>query len=82
MRLTEEDFKRAEANAPADHEIDYSDIPETTEADWANARLIRVSPKETTIQIDEDLLSYFRAQGKNYQQRINAVLRAYVNAHS
>ena len=33
------------------------------------------------IPIDEDVLRWFRDQGKGYQTRINALLRAYMEAH-
>ena len=33
------------------------------------------------MRIDEDVLAWFRAQGPGYQTRMNAVLRAYVEAH-
>jgi uncharacterized protein (DUF4415 family) len=35
-------------------------------------------PKEqVTLRLDRDLLRWFRAQGRGYQTRINAVLRSY-----
>jgi uncharacterized protein (DUF4415 family) len=33
-----------------------------------------------TLRIDADVLDWFRAQGKGYPSRLNAVLRAYVAA--
>jgi uncharacterized protein (DUF4415 family) len=32
------------------------------------------------MQLDRDVLAWFRSQGRNYQSTINAVLRAYVAA--
>jgi uncharacterized protein (DUF4415 family) len=38
-------------------------------------------PKQAiTIRLDADLLDWFRRH-KGYQTRINAILRAYMNAH-
>jgi uncharacterized protein (DUF4415 family) len=34
-----------------------------------------------TIRIDRKVLDWFRSHGTRYQTRINAVLRAYVEAH-
>ena len=35
-------------------------------------------PKQRlTVRLDADLVDWFKAQGPNYQARINAVLRAY-----
>ena len=33
-----------------------------------------------SIKLDEDVLAFFRKQGRGYQTRINAVLRRYVQA--
>ena len=37
--------------------------------------------QQVTVQIDADLLRWFQAQGSNYEQRMNAALRIYVEAH-
>jgi uncharacterized protein (DUF4415 family) len=34
-----------------------------------------------SLRLDPDVLVWFKRQGKGYQTRINAVLRAYVKAH-
>lgn len=36
--------------------------------------------KRITIRLDEDIVEYFKREGKGYQSRINAVLKAYVLA--
>ena len=33
-----------------------------------------------SLRLDEDILEWFKAQGPGYQTRINAVLRAYMEA--
>ena len=38
-------------------------------------------PSLQRVRIDADLLAWFRRQ-RGYQTRINAILRAYMNAHS
>jgi uncharacterized protein (DUF4415 family) len=45
-----------------------------------HARVVRsVRPKQRlTLRLDTDLVDWFKAQGPEYQTRINAVLRAYV----
>jgi uncharacterized protein (DUF4415 family) len=51
------------------------------EFDWAKAELLRRPGKQAvSLRIDDDLLVYFKATGKGYQTRINAVLRAFVEA--
>lgn len=36
--------------------------------------------KRITIRLDEDIIKHFKQEGKGYQSRINAVLKAYVLA--
>ena len=52
----------------------------TNAAFWKTARVVLPQPKQTvTIRLDADLLEWLRQQ-KGYQTRINAVLRAYMEA--
>ena len=63
----------------ADEEIDTSDIPEYGEDFWKDARVEMPRPKKAvTIRLDPEVLAWFKNQGKGYQTRINAVLKAYV----
>ena len=62
--------------------IDDPDAKPTDEAFWKEARLVMPRRKETvTIRLDADLLEWFRSE-RGYQTRINAILRAYMNAHT
>jgi uncharacterized protein (DUF4415 family) len=59
------------------------DAPPLDEAFWRDARIVfprAIRKKHTGLRIDEDVLAWFRAQGPGYQTRMNAVLRAYVEA--
>ncbi len=61
-----------------DKKIDFSDIPETTSEFWAGASVRKPIEKTAiSIRIDNDILEFFRKQGKGYQSKINAVLRSY-----
>lgn len=78
------DAQRAElarlADIP-DEEIDFSDIPELDEAWFAEAKLwTPPSKKQITLRLDEDVVAFFKESGKGYQTRMNAVLRAFVEA--
>ena len=44
---------------------------------------LRVVPKKTllSLRIDSDVVEWFRKQGAGYQSRMNALLRAYMEAH-
>jgi len=65
-----------------DGEIDYSDLPALDDAFWkAASRPLSSGKQQITLRLDEDVLDFFRQTGRRYQTRINAVLRAYVEAH-
>ena len=60
--------------------IDFSDCPVLTEEELKKMRPRHpefFKPKKQAVQIrlDADVLAWFRAYGKGYQSRINAVLR-------
>jgi uncharacterized protein (DUF4415 family) len=62
--------------------IDDPDAWPTDEAFWREARVVMPRRKETvTMRLDADLLDWFRSE-RGYQTRINAILRAYMNAHA
>jgi uncharacterized protein (DUF4415 family) len=66
-----------------DEEIDYSDIPELDETFFEKAVIVLPQPKASvSIRLDQEVLDWFKSQGKGYQTRINALLRAYMEAHS
>jgi len=49
--------------------------------DWASARIVEPENKKmVSLRLDADVLAFFRKQGKGYQTRINAVLKAYKDA--
>jgi uncharacterized protein (DUF4415 family) len=61
-----------------DEEIDFSDIPETTEAMWKNAvvgKFYRPIKKQVTVRIDADILAWLQSAGTGYQTRLNQLLR-------
>lgn len=64
-----------------DEEIDYSDIPPLDERFWERAQVRLPDAREpVTLRLDVDVLAWFRAQGKDYETRINAVLRSFMEA--
>lgn len=74
------DLKRLDAMK--DEDIDYSEIPAFDE-EFLRSVEMKVSPgkKPVALRLDADVLEWMKAQGKGYQSRINAVLRAYMQAH-
>ena len=67
--LTEEELEAS---------IDFED---EGEFDWDNAFVGLPGPKrQITVRLDQDLIDWFKQQGRGYQTRMNAVLRSYVDA--
>jgi uncharacterized protein (DUF4415 family) len=65
-----------------DNEISFKDIPETDLDFWKEAKLVLPPEKKAiSLRIDKDILEWFKSLGKGYQTRMNAVLRAYMEAH-
>jgi len=65
-----------------DDEIDFSDAPEVTEDMLKNAEIIVPSkPISVTLEIDPVVFAWFKLQGNDWRQRINAALRLYAAAH-
>ena len=69
-----------------DKDIDTSDIPEPSPEQFARAtarRGLKPLPRkqQVTLRIDADVLQWFKDSGRGYQSRINALLRAYMEAH-
>ena len=85
-KLTVEQKRRLAAleNLP-DDKIDYSDIPEMTEADFNRPHWIGLhyhpGKKSVTIRLDDDIVKWFKAQGKGWQTKMNWVLRLYFASH-
>lgn len=70
--MTDEDIARAVASDP--------DAP-SLDIDWSKARIVVPSGKDVvTLRVDHDVVEFFRQQGRGYQTRMNAVLRAYCEA--
>lgn len=69
-----------------DEDIDLSDSPEATPEMFARAVIrknfkpVPPAPQENLI-IDRDVIEFFKAQGRDYQSKINQLLRAYMEAH-
>lgn len=65
--------------ALGDEDIDFSDIPELSEAFWKQAELIEPDRTEqVTLRVKRSVLAHFKSSGKGYQTRMNRVLESYV----
>jgi len=73
------DLKRVDALK--DRDIDSSDIPRLDDSFFKRPLVELPKPKKPiTIRIDPEVLEFFQSKGSRYQTRINAVLKAYVQA--
>ena len=84
LRESRTDWERVDRFA--DEDIDLSENPEVGPEMFAKAVVRKglkpaIRKKQVTLRIDEDVLDWFKQQGKGYQTRINALLKAYKEAH-
>jgi len=71
--MTDDDIARAVAADPDVASLD---------TDWTKARLVLPPGKDNvSLRVDRDVLAWFRSTGKGFHTRMNAVLRAYMEAH-
>lgn len=61
-------------NKMSDDEIDYSDIPPLTDEFFARATFVLPN----SVELDPDVLAWFKRQGRDYPLQINQVLRQYI----
>ncbi|MCY4460972.1 MAG: BrnA antitoxin family protein [Albidovulum sp.] len=90
-RITLEDAARRKSEGKTDWErlrreeaagIEPEKDADEGEFDWSRAQVTMPRPKQAiSVRLDTDVLDFFRAQGRGYQTRINAVLRSYMKAH-
>jgi len=74
-RLDAMTAEEIEAVAAADE-----DGPPMLDEEWAKAAVLPAKVP-VGIKLDRDVLDWFKAGGRGYQTRMNAVLRRYMEAH-
>ena len=73
-RLTDEEIDAAIASDP--------DAAPELDEEWFRNAVVGIPAKiAMSIRVDDDVMAWFRTQGKGWQTRMNAVLRAYAKAH-
>ena len=86
--LTEEEkliIRSAAENAKAENTADDPDCPKQSKEELAKFRpwyevhpgWYKPTKTEIHIRVDTDVLEWYKSQGKGYQTKMNAVLRAY-----
>ena len=65
-----------------DAAIEASDIPPLSKAFFEKATLRKPrQPVAVTVHVDPDILAWFQSQGQQCEDRMNAALRIYAEAH-
>jgi len=76
------DWKRAAA-MPVPDGSDPDDAIAPVRMDWVTTELpMRRRKAHVSLRLDADVLDWFRAQGRGYQTKINAILRSYFEHHT
>ncbi len=69
-------------DALTDDQIDTSDIPPLGDAFFKKAKWRMPHPKvQVTVEVESEVLDWFKAQGEDYQRYLAAALRIYAEAH-
>ena len=69
-------------DAMTDDMIDTSEIPPLTEEFFATAKWRMPKPKvKVTVEVEPEVIEWFKSQGKNYKRDLAAALRIYAQAH-
>jgi len=51
-------------------------------ADWTRAKLVLPQAKQSVhLRLEQEIISFFKSKGKGHISRMQAVLKAYVDAH-
>lgn len=74
------DFEKLRNTTDEEIEAQIKNDPDWSD-DWNWGEAVLVMPpkkKPISIRVDEDVLDFFKHEGGQYQRRINAVLRSYM----
>lgn len=79
------DWARVEAMTDDEIEAQMRGDPDWAglmDIDWSQAAIVYpVAKSAISIRLDKDVVDFFKAGGKGYQTRINAVLRHYMQEY-
>jgi uncharacterized protein (DUF4415 family) len=80
MKNQQPEWRRNDASE--DDDMDYLGVPPLTPSFFENDRARQPQPKVTvSIQVDPDVLTWYRAQGIGWERRMQAALRIYAEAN-
>ena len=64
-----------------DQLVSHVTITDPTHALFGRTLPVPLKKTQIALRLDSDVLTWFKAQGPGYQTRINAILKAYKEAH-
>lgn len=78
------DLKKVDAMT--DDELEWAITEDEDERDvlpdWTRAKLVFSEPKQSVhLRLDQEIIDFFKEQGKGHISRMQAVLKAYVSSH-
>lgn len=69
-------------DAMTDEMIDTTDVPPLTEKFFKTAKWRKPKPTvKVTVEVEPEVIEWFKAQGDNYERYLAAALRIYAQAH-
>lgn len=81
-KYTLSEIKAARARGEDPTRRDAPEAESLGEDFWKDARVVMPRGKTSVhLRLDSDIVEWFKAHGKGHLTRMNAVLRAYVDAH-
>jgi len=78
------DLKKVDAMTDAELErvIAEDEDERDLQPDWTRAKLVLSEPKQSVhLRLEQEIIDFFKGQGKGHITRMQAVLKAYVTAH-
>lgn len=81
---TRTDWRRVDAQTDAELErlLAEDEDERRLRADWTRAKLVLPQAKKSVhLRLEEEIINFFKSQGKGHISRMQAVLKAYVDAH-
>ena len=81
---TRTDLHRVDAQSDEELErlIAEDEDERSMRADWTRAKLVLPQAKKSVhLRLEEEIINFFKSKGKGHISRMQAVLKAYVDAH-
>ena len=83
-RRSRTDLKKVDTMTDAELETVIADDKDERDLrpDWTQAKLVFVEPKQSVhLRLEQEIIDFYKAQGKGHISRMQAVLKAYADAH-